>query len=92
MFRYPYQIHECPVCGRPLEVRDEHRGRRITCPHCHGQFVARKPIDTVKTGAASKEDPVGQGGSIASDVGSPTLRRRTHGHSSRQVIVRRERL
>jgi hypothetical protein len=40
MFRYPYQMHECPVCGRPLQVRDEHLGERVICPHCRGQFVA----------------------------------------------------
>ena len=40
MFRYPYQMHECPVCGRPLEVRDEYAGREVVCPHCRGRFVA----------------------------------------------------
>jgi hypothetical protein len=40
VFRYPYQMHECPVCGRPLEVRDEYVGREMICPHCRGRFVA----------------------------------------------------
>jgi DNA-directed RNA polymerase subunit RPC12/RpoP len=39
MFRYPYQMHECPVCGRPLEVRDDYAGREVICPHCRGRFV-----------------------------------------------------
>lgn len=42
MFRYPYQMHECPICGRPLQVRDEYMGERISCPHCRGQFVANE--------------------------------------------------
>jgi hypothetical protein len=40
VFRFPYKMHECPVCGRPLQVGDEYMGERITCPHCRGRFVA----------------------------------------------------
>jgi len=33
-------LQSCPTCGRSLEVRVEHLGRRVTCQHCHGTFVA----------------------------------------------------
>jgi hypothetical protein len=34
-----YFTHECPVCGRHLQVRIEYLGARIACPHCRGDFV-----------------------------------------------------
>ena len=42
MFRYPFLQCSCPVCGRPLEVREDYLGQKVTCMHCHGQFVACK--------------------------------------------------
>jgi hypothetical protein len=39
----PYFIQECPVCGRPLEILVAYLGRRVTCEHCHGKFVAADP-------------------------------------------------
>ena len=30
----------CPVCGRPAQIQVGHIGRRLTCGHCHGLFVA----------------------------------------------------
>jgi len=38
--RISYTLQQCPVCGRPLEVAAEHRGRRVTCTHCRGRFRA----------------------------------------------------
>ena len=31
---------ECPVCGRPVQIRVQHLGHWVTCQHCHGQFIA----------------------------------------------------
>jgi hypothetical protein len=33
-----YFIHECPICGRQLQVRVEYLGARVACPHCRGDF------------------------------------------------------
>ncbi len=32
-------VEECPVCGRPVEIRCEYLGRRVVCQHCGGGFV-----------------------------------------------------
>ena len=32
-------IEECPVCGRPVEIRCEYLGRQVVCQHCGGRFV-----------------------------------------------------
>jgi len=44
----PFQtffVHECPICGRQLQVRVEYLGSNVACPHCHGAFHlgAREP-------------------------------------------------
>jgi len=31
-------IHECPICGRRLQVRVEYLGSRVSCRHCGGTF------------------------------------------------------
>ncbi len=45
MLRFPQFVQECPVCGRPLEIRLEYLGRRVGCQHCGGRFVASDPSD-----------------------------------------------
>ncbi len=40
MFRFPSVVLECPVCGRPVEVREEYAGKRVQCRHCRGGFLA----------------------------------------------------
>lgn len=37
-----YYVQECPTCGRRLEVRVEHLGRKLVCQHCSGEFIARE--------------------------------------------------
>ncbi len=34
---------DCPICGRRVEVSADHRKLTITCPHCHGAFLAHEP-------------------------------------------------
>jgi len=36
-----YFYQECPTCGRPVEIRVEYLGRKVTCHHCRGKLVAR---------------------------------------------------
>jgi hypothetical protein len=36
-------IQECPTCGRRLQIRIEHLGKRVVCQHCQGKFVAMDP-------------------------------------------------
>ncbi len=33
-----YFIHECPICGRRLQIRVEYLGGRVSCRHCGGTF------------------------------------------------------
>ena len=35
-----YFVQECPTCGRRLQIRVEHLGKRVACQHCQGTFVA----------------------------------------------------
>ncbi|MBI1901975.1 MAG: hypothetical protein HYS13_12805 [Planctomycetia bacterium] len=37
-----FYVQECPTCGRRLEVRVEHLGRKLVCQHCGGEFIARE--------------------------------------------------
>ena len=39
-----YFVQECPTCGRSLQIRVEYLGKRMTCQHCQGQFVAIDPV------------------------------------------------
>lgn len=49
MSRHAVFLQECPVCGRPLEIRREYQGKKVACPHCGGRFTAidalRNPLD-----------------------------------------------
>lgn len=38
-----HYVQECPVCGRPVEIRVEYLGRQVTCNHCGGHFQAVDP-------------------------------------------------
>jgi hypothetical protein len=42
-------LQECPICGRPLEIRKVYHGKKVACPHCSGWFTAidasRDPLD-----------------------------------------------
>lgn len=44
MLRFPHFVQECPVCGRPLEVRVKYVGREVACRHCGGTFQASDEI------------------------------------------------
>jgi RNase P subunit RPR2 len=35
-----YFVQECPACGRCLQIRVEHLGKRVVCQHCQGQLIA----------------------------------------------------
>lgn len=45
MLQFPYIQEECPICGRPIKVRNEHVGKWVSCEHCQGEFVAERPPD-----------------------------------------------
>jgi len=34
---------ECPTCGRLLEIRVTHLGKKVKCEHCRAQLVASDP-------------------------------------------------
>lgn len=56
MFHNPHFVQECPVCGRPLQVRVEYLGRMLTCQHCGGRFTAKDPANQVE--AAPRSNPL----------------------------------
>ena len=35
-----YFFQDCPVCGRHVRIKAEYLGRRVSCLHCEGDFVA----------------------------------------------------
>ncbi len=37
-------LQECPVCSRPLQVSSDLTGRRVTCLHCRGRFLASSSV------------------------------------------------
>lgn len=38
-----YFVQECPTCGRRLQIRVEHLGRKVVCQHCQGHLIATDP-------------------------------------------------
>jgi DNA-directed RNA polymerase subunit RPC12/RpoP len=40
MSQATYFLQRCPTCGRQLQVRVEYLGRKLSCEHCQGSFVA----------------------------------------------------
>jgi hypothetical protein len=53
---YPtYFVQECPTCGRRLQIRVEHLGRRVVCQHCQGRLIATDP-STVRCDGAESSD------------------------------------
>jgi hypothetical protein len=45
-------VQECPTCGRRVEIRVEHLGRKVACEHCQGRFIAEDP-NGVESGSVS---------------------------------------
>jgi DNA-directed RNA polymerase subunit RPC12/RpoP len=42
-------LQNCPICGRPLFIALEYRGRRVNCRHCGGKFIAVDPSNPCST-------------------------------------------
>jgi len=47
-----YFCQECPTCGRNLQIRVEHLGRKVQCQHCSGTLIARDPATARYYGTA----------------------------------------
>lgn len=43
-------FQSCPVCGRSLRIRVGLLGRRVTCDHCAGVFVASGASPAARAG------------------------------------------
>lgn len=43
-------FQSCPVCGRSLRIRVGLLGRRVSCNHCHGGFVASDAALSARAG------------------------------------------
>jgi hypothetical protein len=50
-----YFVQECPTCGRQLQIRVEHLGRRVVCQHCQGRLIAADPANTRCDGAEPQD-------------------------------------
>lgn len=48
----------CPTCGRRLQIRVEHLGRQVMCPHCRAWLVAADPSSVRGSNAAQGGDPL----------------------------------
>jgi RNase P subunit RPR2 len=48
-----YFVQECPTCGRRLQIRVEHLGRKVVCRHCQAQLTAVDPANVRFDGADS---------------------------------------
>jgi hypothetical protein len=40
-----YFVQGCPTCGRRLQIRVEHLGKKVVCQHCQGTLVAMDPAN-----------------------------------------------
>jgi DNA-directed RNA polymerase subunit M/transcription elongation factor TFIIS len=49
-------IEDCPGCGKALQVPQEQVGRRVACPRCGHQFVARAPAKVGTAGSGDEDD------------------------------------
>ena len=38
-----HYLQNCPICGRPAEIRVAYLGKQVTCSHCRGEFLAQDP-------------------------------------------------
>ncbi len=55
MLQFPYIQQECPICGRPVRIRAEYAGKRVSCEHCLGKFVAENPLAAESHGDGEKD-------------------------------------
>ena len=65
-----YFVQECPTCGRQLQIRVEHLGRRMVCEHCRGSFVARDPAN-----APAEDDLLRRADALLQSLETHELRR-----------------
>lgn len=49
MARATCYVQDCPVCGRPVQVRIEYLGKSVTCQHCSGRFQASDPENPIRS-------------------------------------------
>jgi hypothetical protein len=62
-----YQL--CPTCGRNLRVPVKYFGRRMSCTHCKGEFIAGKAELGQTTIAHESSD----GGIVTQTIPQPQL-------------------
>jgi hypothetical protein len=56
MLKPVYFIQGCPTCGRQLQIRVTHLGRRMVCQHCLGEFVASDPANRQDVSVDAQDD------------------------------------
>ena len=55
-------FQECPTCGRHVRIKAEYLGRRMSCLHCEGEFVATdsesrfEAVESCVTGARQPQE------------------------------------
>jgi len=50
-------IEDCPQCGKALQVPEADAGRRVACPRCNQEFVARTLKLPARAPAPVKDEP-----------------------------------
>jgi len=85
MSKPAYFVQECPVCGRPLQIRVEYLGRRLSCDHCGGPFIAAEPRQGEPQKSTRSDDLVHRADEL---LERSTLRlSRTHMQPSRDDVA-----
>ncbi len=54
IMQLPDIVLDCPVCGRPVEIQNQHLDRELACDHCAGQFVVCENEDGKPVAAAHR--------------------------------------
>jgi DNA-directed RNA polymerase subunit M/transcription elongation factor TFIIS len=69
MFQPVYYVQECPTCGRNLQIRVAHLGKRVVCQHCLAEFVASDPANKQITCSDSSQDLLSRADELLATVG-----------------------
>jgi hypothetical protein len=72
-----YFVQPCPTCGRRLNIRVEHLGKRMVCQHCRGVLTARDPASTGGAAAEAENDLLRRADMLLQSLQPPHTQRQT---------------
>jgi hypothetical protein len=50
-----YYVQGCPTCGRSLQIRVAHLGKKVVCQHCLAEFMASDPANKYSCSDSSQD-------------------------------------